>query len=125
MKKEMELNKALAEIAISGLLEGMIDEAESIINMLEAESVSDISKLSLRSLLFIYSDNIKSAIDLLEPWCEEHSDQLDTPHSYLALALWRSGRVEEAEKLCRRLIESSADCASKKLAREICTQIGE
>ncbi|WP_413662003.1 hypothetical protein ACG1BZ_12035 [Microbulbifer sp. CNSA002] len=121
----MELNKALAEIAVSGLLEGMIGEAESIISMLEAESISDISKLSLRSLLFIYSDNIKSAIDLLEPWCKAHNDQLDIPHGYLALALWRFGKIDDAERLCHRLIESSADCASKKLANEICAQIGK
>ncbi|WP_444917386.1 hypothetical protein [Microbulbifer sp. JMSA003] len=118
----MDLNKALAEIAISGLAEGMIDEAESIISMLEAESISNVSKITLRALLLVYSDKPESAIEVLEPWCNQNMDQLDTPHAYLALALWRSGRINASKELCCKLMASSIDCTIKNMVKEVYSQ---
>jgi len=121
----VDLTKTLAEIAITGIFEGMHVQAVSIIDALEHEQVNDLSRISLRGLLLMSQEKYSAAIETLEPWCVSNDDRFDTPHAFLALALWRSGNSDGAKKWCTRLLKDCTDESTRSLANEVLLQIGE
>lgn len=120
----METNKLLAEIAIIGIFEGMQSHSKVIIDALEEQEINDITRLSLRTLELMSHDNYDAAENLLKPWCFDPKNSVDTPHAFLALALWRSGKVEEASQWCKQALSQCKDVTSQQLMNEIQKQIG-
>lgn len=114
----MDLNKALAEIAVRGVFEGMQSQAKVIVDALEDEPVNEAAKKSLRALILMSEDNYEAAIDFLEPWCI-NEPVVDTAHAFLALAYWRSGNLQQAQHWCARVLDDSQDAISRSLVNEI------
>ncbi len=114
----MDLNKALAEIAVRGVFEGMQSQAKVIVDALEDEPVNEAAKKSLRALILMSEDNYEAAIAFLEPWCVQEP-MVDTAHAFLALAYWRSGQSEKAQHWCTRVLDDSQDAISRNLVTEI------
>ncbi|VUD69250.1 hypothetical protein TDB9533_04617 [Thalassocella blandensis] len=121
----MNLNQALAEIAVTGIFEGMQRDSRSIIDALSEEPINELSKISLRALLLTSEEKYEEVILLLEPWCTNEKNLFDTPHGFFTLALWRTDRIAQAKDWCLRLLNECQDETTRNMAQEILHQTGE
>ncbi|NVK57420.1 MAG: hypothetical protein HWE26_17595 [Alteromonadaceae bacterium] len=117
----MELTKALAEVAITGMFEGMQREAEIIVSALQYEPVNDEAKLSLQALVSMSSLRYQEAVELLAPWC--HTNDTAMPHAFLALSLWKTDQLFEANQLCESILNQCNDSHAIEMAEEIQQQL--
>lgn len=116
------LNKTLGEIAVTGVFQGAVLEAQTIVRYLRQEQVNEVSLLSLQAFLLFSQQKYTDAVALLAPWCASHSP--DVPHSLFAMNLWCMGQQAQAEQCCRDVIEQAEDPGARKLAQDVLTQLG-